>query len=211
MRLGYPTRSDVFLCLCIILALYGCAANLSPIEVSGHFWTAVQNKDAGAARDYVSSGSLDRKDLTENILPFDKVTLGRTVIDGEQAWVDTTVVISGDNPFTLPLKTVLLQENRQWKVDYDATVASVSSTSSVARVMGNLTDLSKQFADGLDRSLAEIQKTIPEIQKEIESIEEDLREKLPELRQRMEEFMKQLEEALKDLNKERKSQGTTEI
>ncbi|MBI4006432.1 MAG: hypothetical protein HY356_07150 [Gammaproteobacteria bacterium] len=209
MNVKFFSRTFTF--LIFNLVLYGCAANLTPIEVSERFWTAVQNKDVRAVRNYVSSASLDKKDLTENILPIGEVSLGRTVIDGEQAWVDTTVAISGDDPFKLPLKTVLLQENKQWKVDYDATVASVSSSGAVARVMGNLTDLSRQFADGLDRSLTEIQKTLPQVQKEIGKIEENLRERIPELRQRMEEIMKQLEEALGNISRERNSRGTTEI
>jgi hypothetical protein len=182
--------------LVISLAMPGCAANLTPIEVSQYFWTAVQNRDNQAIRKYISSASPKDNDLTAYILPVSSFALGRTVIDKEQAWVDTTVEIAGEEPFSLPIKTVLLQENRQWKVDYTATVASISSSSNVARILGSLNDLGIQFADKLNRSLGEIQKTLPEVQKELEKIEESMKQKLPELQQRMEEFMRQLEEAL---------------
>src|SRR5690606_26692720 len=123
---------------------------LTPIEVSQEFWTAIQNRDSQTVRKYITSNSAKGNDLTANILPVSSFTLGRTIIDKDHAWVDTTVEIASDKPFSLPIKTVLLQENEQWKVDYTATVASISSSSDVARILGNLNDLGIQFADKLN-------------------------------------------------------------
>jgi len=192
------------------LILTGCIANLTPMEVSERFWAAVKDKNANEAKKYITASTLS-KDATENLLPLDDVYLGRTVIDAERAWVDTTVIIAGDDSFELPLETILLKEGDQWKVDYDATVATLSRGSTVARVLGSIVDLSGQFADELDRSLEEIQKAIPEVQKEIERIEENIIYHLPELQRRMNEFLKQLEEALEDLNRDTGPRGTTEI
>ncbi|HSR62587.1 MAG TPA: hypothetical protein VLN56_04195 [Gammaproteobacteria bacterium] len=195
----------------LVLLASGCAAKLTPMQVSEKFWEAVKNKDTNAARHFVTEDARNR-DLTENILPLEEVTLGRTVIDGEQAWVDTTVVISADKPFTLPLKTVLLQENERWKVDYDATVASVSKGSHAARVISGISDLSRQFTEELNRSMDDIQRSLPQLQKELEKLENNLREKLPELRQQMQEFLRQLEEALgQDKPAEPPPSSTTEI
>ena len=195
---------SVFL-ICTAFFIPGCAANLSPMEVSDKFWTAVKNGNGQVASGYVTSGSLEslkNQDLEQDILPINNVSFGKTVIDGEQAWVDTDVEIAGNDPFTLPLKTVLLMENRQWKIDYDKTVASVSKTSSVARVLGELNIIGEQFNEKLNQSLDEIERTLPQVQKEIEKIEDNMREKLPELKQRLEEFMRQLEEALGGSKKE---------
>ncbi len=209
MKLNTYLKSTCLIGLCIFFT--GCVENLSPIEVSERFWTAVQNKDQRAVRKYVSSDTLKKDDLAENILPLDEISLGRTVIDGEQAWVDTEVIIAGDNPFNLPIKTVLLRENKQWKVDYDATMHSISRGSSVARVLGSIANLSEKFSDELNRSFDEIQKTIPEVEEEIGKIEENISEKLPELRKRIEEILQQLEEALGNLGNKKESPGTTEI
>ncbi len=133
------------------------------------------------------------------------------MIDAEQAWVDTTVVIAGNESYELPLETMLLKDGEQWKVDYNTTVASLSKESTVARVVGSIADLSGQFADQLDKSLEEIQKAIPEVQKEIERIEENVQYHLPEIQRRMDEFIRQLEEALEDLNRGTNPRGTTEI
>ena len=209
MKLKFSLAITV--CIFFTLLFSGCMADLTPIEVSERFWTAVQNKDAGEIKKYISTKTIDKNDLTDNILPLEEISLGRTVIDADQAWVDTTVIIAGDDPFTLPFKTVLLKDKNQWKVDYDATVISISEDSAVARVMGSIADISGQFAKDLDRSLEEIQKAIPEVQKEIEIIEENVRHHLPELKQKVEEFMRQLEEALEGFNKRSESPGTTEI
>lgn len=187
----------IIVILVLSAMISGCAANLSPIEVSEHFWTAVQNRDNQAIRKYISSNTPKETDLITGTLPISSFTLGRTVIDKNKAWVDTTVELTGDDPFSLPIKTVLLQENKQWKVDYSTTVASISSSSDVARILGSLNDLGIQFSDKLNQSLGEIQKSLPEVQRELEKIEESMQQKLPELQQRMEEFMRQLEEALK--------------
>jgi len=192
------------------LTLTGCVANLTPMEVSERFWAAVKDKNSKEIKKYIAAGTLSN-DMAEKLLPLDEVYLGRTVIDAGQAWVDTTVVIAGDNSYELPLETILLKEGDQWKVDYNTTVATLSKGSTVARVMGSIADLSGQFADELDRSLEEIQKAIPEVQKEIERIEESVKYHLPELQKKMDEFLQQLEETLKDLSKDTEPQGTTEI
>ena len=183
----------------------GCAANLSPQEVSEGFWKGVKEKDNAAVSRYVTTASqesLKQQDPADKILPIKQATLGRTVIEGEYAWIDTTVEVADERPFHMSLQTVLQRENQQWKVDYDATVASITNDSDIGRVLGDISVLSKQFTDKLNQSLEQAQKALPQIEREIGKIEEDLRQKLPELRQRMEELMRQLEEALGNKNRQ---------
>jgi hypothetical protein len=191
--------------------LTGCVSNLTPIEVSDGFWSAVKSRDNQSIRKYVASDSLQGDDLAGKPLQINSYTLGRTVIDQGHAWVDTTVEISGTDPFKVPIKTVLLQENNQWKVDYTATIAPISSSSDVARFLGDLNELGIQFADKLNQSLGEMQKQLPEVQRELGKIEESLKQKLPELQQRMEEFMRQLEEALGNKSSTQPPPRTKEI
>ena len=203
-----------FVSICVwTFFVSACVPRLTPIQVSEKFWQAVQENDADAARHFVTEDARNR-DLTDNILPLEEVTLGRTIIDGDQAWVDTTVVISADKPYHLPLKTVLLRENERWKVDYDATVASVSKGSHAARVISGISELSRRFSEELNRSMEDIQRSLPELQKELEQLEGNLRRELPELREQMREFLRQLEEALgqdKDRHESPPPGGTREI
>ncbi|NIT57755.1 MAG: hypothetical protein GWN00_16455, partial [Aliifodinibius sp.] len=77
-------------------------------------WSAIQQQDEGAARIFIAKDTINKNEITENILPINQFTVGRTVIDGNNAWVDTEVELAGDEPFTVPLKTVLLRENETW-------------------------------------------------------------------------------------------------
>lgn len=185
--------------LTVVFYTTGCMTNMSPLEVSDGFWQGIKNRDTAAVSRYVTSASREsfkQQDPARSILPIKQVTLGRTVIEGERAWIDTTVEVAGDKPFHMSVRTVLQQEDRQWKVDYNATVASITNDSDLGRALDDISKLSKQFTDKLNQSLDQAQKALPEIEREIGKIESELRQKLPELRQHMEELMRQLEEAL---------------
>jgi len=194
----------------ICLFMTGCAEGLYPIDVSEGFWRAVKDKDIKAIEKYSTEDSLTGDELSENILPLDEIVLGKTVIDGDGAWVDTTVTISGDKPYTLPIKTVLIRDKRQWKVDYQATMKWVSKGSSVYSVISGIRNMSEALAEELNQSMEDIQKAIPEIKEEVEEIEESLLEHVPELKKQIKEFVEDLEEAIKDLGKESEDATVTE-
>jgi len=194
----------------ICLFITGCDDGLYPIDVSEGFWRAVKDKDIAAIEKYSTEDSLTSDELSENILPLDEIILGKTIIDGDGAWVDTTVTISADKPYTLPIKTVLIRENKQWKVDYQATMKWVSKGSSVYSVINGIKNMTDELAAELSQSMEDIQKAIPEIKKEVERIEESLLEHVPELKKQVEEFVKDLEEAIKDLGKESEESTVTE-
>ncbi len=194
----------------ICLSITGCDEGLYPIDVSEGFWRAVKDKDINAIEKYSTEDSLTGDELSENILPLDEIILGKTVIDGDGALVDTTVTISGDKPYTLPIKTVLIRENKQWKVDYQATMKWVSKGSSVYSVISGIKNMTEELAEELNQSMEDIQKAIPEIKKEVERIEESLLEYVPELKKQVEEFVEDLEEAIKDLRKESEESTVTE-
>ena len=194
----------------ICLFMTGCAEGLYPIDVSEGFWRAVKDKDIKAIEKYSTEDSLTGDELSENILPLDEIVLGKTVIDGDGAWVDTTVTISGDKPYTLPIKTVLIRDKRQWKVDYQATMKWVSKGSSVYSVISGIRNMSEALAEELNQSMEDIQKAIPEIKEEVEEIEESLLEHVPELKKQIKEFVDDLEEAIKDLGEESEDATVTE-
>jgi len=194
--------------LCLFMT--GCGEGLYPIDVAEGFWRAVKDKDIKAIEKYSTEDSLTSDKLSENILPLDEIVLGKTVIDGDGAWVDTTVTISGDKPYTLPIKTVLIRENKQWKVDYQATMKWVSKGSSVYSVISGIRNMGEELAEELNQSMEDIQKAIPEIKEELGEIEESLLEHVPELKKQIKEFVEDLEEAIKDLGKESEDETVTE-
>ncbi len=224
-------RKTTFILLflsCICLFITSCNEGLYPIDVAEGFWRAVKNKDTKAIQKYSTNNSLKEDELGENILPLDEITLGKTVIDGDSAWVDTTVTISGDRPFTIPLRTELIRENKRWKVDYDATIKLVSHGSAVSNVINSIRNMSKDLAaelnqsmeemqkaipevtEELNQSMEEIQKTIPEVVEEVQKIEESLLEHIPELKKQIEEFVRDLKDAIEELGNESGETTATE-
>ncbi len=177
-----------------------CDESLYPVDVAEKFWRAIKDKDVRVIRKYSTEDSLTGEELSENILSFDEIVLGRTIIDGDSSWVDTTVTISGDKPLTFPLRTVLVRENKQWKVDYDETIKLVSKGSSVSRIISSIRNMREDLTAELNRSMEDIQKAIPEVKEEIEKIEESLLEYVPELKKQIEEFVNNLKEAIKGLS-----------
>jgi len=188
-----------------------CDEGLYPIDVAEEFWRAIKDKDVKTIQKYSTEDSLTGEDLDENILPLDEIILGRTVIDGDSSWVDTTVTISGDKPLTLPLRTVLIRENKQWKVDYDETIKLVSKGSSISRIISSIRNMRENLTEELNQSMEDIQKAMPEVKEEIEKIEESLLEHVPELRKQIKEFLKDLKEAIKEFGEgSGESTATTE-
>ena len=177
-----------------------CDESLYPVDVAEKFWRAIKDKDVRVIRKYSTEDSLTGEELSENILSLDEIVLGKTIIDGDSAWVDTTVTISGDKPLTFPLRTVLVRENKQWKVDYDETIKLVSKGSSVSRIISSIRNMREDLTAELNRSMEDIQKAIPEVKEEIEKIEESLLEYVPELKKQIEEFVNNLKEAIKGLS-----------
>ena len=177
-----------------------CDESLYPVDVAEKFWRAIKDKDVRVIRKYSTEDSLTGEELSENILQLDEIVLGKTIIDGDSAWVDTTVTISGDRPLTLPLRTVLIRENKQWKVDYDETIKLVSKESSVSRIISSIRSMREDLTAELSQSMEDIQKAIPEVKEEIEKIEESLLEYVPELKKQIEEFVKDLRDAIEGLS-----------
>jgi len=178
--------------------------------VSEKFWRAVKDKDTKAIQKYSTKDSYEENENIENILPLDEIVLGKTVIDGDGAWVDTTVTISGDKPYTLPIKTVLIRENKQWKVDYQATIKWISKGSVISSIINSIKNMSENLAKELNQSMEDIEKAIPEIKEKIEKLEESLLEHVPELKKQIEEFVEDLKDAIKELGKDSENTTVTE-
>lgn len=193
MKIHFP--GPVFT-LSIALMASGCAATLTPAEVSDRFWTAVQQKDYNTAGRYVTAESRDMAKNTDDYrrdLDIKNVSFGKILIDHDKAWVDTVINIQAPTPYQVPLKTRLIQEDKQWKVDLASTMSGLSRDDSIAGVLDSLDEFSKMMNEKIEGSLDQIQKSLPQIQERIGTIEKKLNQKLPELRQRMDDIMQQLD------------------
>jgi hypothetical protein len=165
--------------------------------VADRFWQAAVAGEAARMREHVRGVDQARLGDTAKLLPLRQFTLGRTVIDGDTATVDTRVVLGSASPVTLDIETRLVREGEQWRVDYAATTRSISERGELADVIRQIERLGERLKDGVDQSVDELKRALPALQSELSRIEADIRHKLPELRRRLEEFSRRLQESLR--------------
>lgn len=192
-------HTQLLLLILLVMSVAGCNQGLYPAERAEIFWRAIQAQDTDKLRKSITAKSRQQNDLIKNILPVGQVSLGKTVIDGDHAWVDTTIEIKAEKSFSIPLKTILLKEKGLWMVDYEDTVATLSSASELASVMGSIHELGEQVAKQFNEALDVLKKNIPQVQHELKKLEEHIKSQIPELKESLENLAKQLEEALKPL------------
>ena len=189
-------RTSTLLLTLFLVLLSGCNQRHSPIEVSRAFWKAVQAGNAGAVKVLVTKKSRASVKTDGKALQIGQVQLGRTVIEGNVATVDTSLVVKSDHPVRVPLQTHLLREEGDWRVDYDATMASLEPGGSLAQALGTLGELGRIFSDKVQESMGDLQQRMPEIKRRIEEARGEIQRQLPEVRRQLEEMLEQLRKGL---------------
>ncbi len=174
----------------------------TPSEVTQAFWMALETKNMGQLKHFISEQSLREEYTAEDIVSVSKARFGKILIDGRIAEVETTVTVESDQPEEVSLNTQLVKENEKWKVDYQATIDEINSTGKLSQVIRELRVLGEQFSKDLSKefesSMNELDKTMPEIENNIKHLGEQIKEHVPELRQQFEDLAEQLEQALEE-------------
>jgi len=181
----------------LVVFTAACAQNLTPQDVAGRFWAAIEQGDAHAVKRYVTAADAAALESLDDVLPITHSVLKRTVIEDDSAFIDTTVTVEGDRPLDFPLKTYLVLEDKHWKVDYERTISSVASAGKLAVIIDKVHEFSMALHKGIDRSVRELEQTLPQIEQELSRIEDQIKQHVPELRKRLENFTRELEEAMK--------------
>lgn len=191
-----PNYAHIFLVL-LIATLTACDKPSTPVEVAAEFWEALQTGDAGKVKRHITAAEATSLESIEQVLPISGAKLGRIVIDERTATIDTTITVSGDKPLEFPLKTYLVVEDEDWKVDYARTVEAVANAGKLAAVIEKVHEFGDTLQQGIERSVQELEHTLPQIEQELSRIEEQIKQHVPELRKRLEQFTQELEEAMK--------------
>jgi hypothetical protein len=190
--------------LAVLVSGTACTEPRTPAEVSDLFWQAVRDRDAERVRRLSSTRSAPPAGDIEAVLPVGEVTFGRTIIDEDTAWVETTVEVLAQESVKIPLRTRLTREGNEWRVAYDETVDTLRQGGEVARVFGEIRSLTDRFSEEAETVLDDVQRALPEVQRELQSLEQRLRTRLPELRRQLEELGRQLQRSIKEPPKERR-------
>jgi hypothetical protein len=197
---GLPHR---IACLMAAFVITGCASTSTPQDIAERFWRAVIAQDPSQVRRYVRPADEDLLKDGLGLMAVTDFTLGRVVIDGDLATIDTHVTVRGERALELDLVTRLARENGQWRVDFAATAHAVSRHSELARLIDRIAQLGTQMRQGIDRSRSEIERVLPQLNAELSRLEQRIRQRVPALRQRLEEFAKQFKRRAPALTDER--------
>jgi len=182
--------------LLFMLLNAACSEPKTPVDVTAEFWKSIQARDLNLLYRNVARDSVKKYKL-DDIPGIGKVSLGESVIDNDKAWVETTVEIRGVPSVEIPVKTCLVRNGKEWKVDYDETLQSVSMNSEIARLFSRMNTAGDKFMEQFNSVIKEYQKTVPEIQQQLQKLEERIKLQIPEIKDRMEEFAKEIDKTLK--------------
>ena len=191
----YPNNT-IILILLSTLCLSACEEQATPDQVAEVFWEAVEDNNTEVVNKAVAKQSVANGIDLDSLMAVNEHTLGRIIIDGSVAEIDTELLLDTDDDMQLPVKTWLLMEDDSWKVNYDKTVAQIDRTGDVGKLMEQLSGIGELFVDELNKSMETIEKALPEIEEGLSEFEQDIQSRLPELRKKLDEFRRKLEESL---------------
>ncbi len=178
----------------------------SPFEVTQSFWHAVENKNIRQIKKLISVKSLQDNMPGEHIVAVSKITLGKIIIDGNRARVETTLVIESDEPTTVHMDTLLVKEDDQWKVDYQDTMEALQEEGQLSQVIRELKNFGEKLSTEFDKSMQELDHAMPEIEKGINDLGDKIKKEVPKIKKQIEEMAEELQRALEKSLKEDEKQ-----
>ncbi len=173
--------------VCMVIALFltaGCTRSDSPEGVADKFWGALIDRDIDKARSYATENSA--ASLQENKNNADgeaEITFGEVKTENGKSTIETTMHSStGEMELNIPMKTFLVQEDGEWKVDANQTMMSMFG--------GAMGELMEGFGDAMKDSMREMGKAMGE------GMREGMKESMSE--EQMEETIRQMEEGMEE-------------
>ncbi len=199
--------------LLLFSVMLSCKSSMTPLQAGEKFWLGIQKKNIVLINQYSSSRSTIKKDEIDKLPVVTQVKFGKIIIDGEQAEIETNLTIFLDkNISNFSVKTFLITEDDNWKVDYEKTMLPLLVNQEITDLFGGIHELAEGFAEEIEESVEDFkEKALPEIKSKLEQAEQELRQKLPELKNKIDEFLKDLEKSIEDLmppKEEAKTQQT---
>ena len=81
--------------LSLTVILISCQQKPGPEQVSTLFWQAVKNNDAEAMQRYSTVKAMPERQDGNNLPNVEQAQLGRIIIDGDEAEIETRLTLSG--------------------------------------------------------------------------------------------------------------------
>ena len=182
--------------LFFLLLISACGEPENPAQVAAGFWKSIQARDLNLLYKHVARETVKQYKL-DDMPAIGMVSLGETVVDNDKARVETTVEIKDVNSLQIPVTTFLVKHGKDWKVDFDETLQSVSMNSKIARMFSNIGQAGDKFVQQLNDVISQYQQSIPEVQRQLKKLEDRIKLQIPEIKDRLEEFAKEIDKAIK--------------
>lgn len=125
-------------------------------NIAAGFWDALMANDLEAAKSFATKSSGANLKLNDSIdNSNNQATFGDIIINDNKATIETILNTQKDgSQISIPLQTILVKENYQWKVDADQTMMSVFG-GAMGELMKDLGEAMKNGMEGMSKTLAE--------------------------------------------------------
>ncbi len=151
-------RTMVFFCLLTFASLaVGCGGGGNEAtDVARGFWDALEEGDIETAKTFATTSSASSLKMTENMDGKDvEVVLGEITEEGSSTMVETTVnTKNGEDTMSIPMQTVLVEQNGEFKVDVEQTMMSLFG-SAMAEMMKGMGEAMGEAMQGMGEEMGE--------------------------------------------------------
>ena len=165
-------RIVVVLLSVIVLFSLGCSSGGDEsVTVAKNFWKAMEDRDIEKARSYATKATANSLNINESEEDQDvEIIFGEvTKEDGKTLVVTTMRTTQDEKTMDIPMKTVLVKEEGEWRVDVDQTMMSL-----FGGAMGAMMDTMKEGFEDMGKAMAdEMQSGFEEMSKELSNNDDD--------------------------------------
>jgi len=139
-----------------LIALLPSCGGGSAIDVAGKFWNALNDGDLEKAREYCTEETAASLTMNDNGGDADvDVEFGTTTVEGGRTIIETQMVARmGDLTQNVELKTILVQEGGEWKVDVMNTMMSMFG-GAMGEMMEGLTETMTDAMENMGTAMME--------------------------------------------------------
>jgi hypothetical protein len=139
---------------CVII---GCSSgSKDALSVAKEFWAALEDQNLEKAKSYATIETRNSLQLNEREENEDvEIEFGEVTVEDSQTRVQTTMrSIGEESETTIPLETVLVKEEGEWRVDVDQTMMSLFG-GAMGRMMEGLGEAMKDGMEDMGKAMVE--------------------------------------------------------
>ena len=159
-------RIALILLSVIVLFSLGCSSGGDEsVTVAKNFWKAMEDRDIEKARSYATKATANSLNINESEEDQDvEIIFGEvTKEDGKTLVVTTMRTTQDEKTMDIPMKTVLVKEEGEWRVDVDQTMMSL-----FGGAMGAMMETMKEGFEDMGKAMADEMKAgFEEMSKEL--------------------------------------------